>query len=165
MDEKEPEVGLPRGRGPVEGSKVVCMRTNHCLLPQVNLKNEVKEKANMSLGGLLDSFPTLRRYIGIRGALAKRLGLPIVNRMGSGESTGIGIRNFSVLVLAQLCLESLPCIAFQGLSHCLPLSYSLVFQPPSSRAGACKSLLFYYYCYFLYRKCTSRSVVITWRTQ
>lgn len=126
MGEKEPELGLPSGGGPAEGSKTVYMRTNR-LLPQVNLKNEVKEKANMSLGGLLESCITLRRHIGIRGASAKRLGLPIVNRMGSGESTGIRIRSFSVLVLAQLCLESLPCIAFQGLSHCLLLSYSLVF--------------------------------------
>ena len=164
MGEKEPEVGLPRGGGPAAGSKTVYMRTNHRLLPPVNLKNEVKEKANESLGGLLESCTTLRRHIGIRGASAKRLRLPIVNRMGSGESMGFGIRSFSVLVLAQLCLESLPCIAFQGLAHCLLLSCSLVFQLPSSRAGACKFLLFYYYCYFLYRKCTTGSVVITLRT-
>ena len=136
MDEKEPKVGLPGGGGPAEGSKTLCMRTNHRLLPQANLKSEVKEKANMSLGGLLESCTTLRRHIGIQRASAKRLGLPIVNRMGSGKSTGIGIRSFSVLILTQLCLESLPCIAFQGLGHCLLLSYILVFQPPSGRAAA-----------------------------
>lgn len=71
---KNPKVGLPRGGGPpAEGSKTV-HEDQSSSAPKSQPESEVKEIANMSLGGLLESCTTLRRHIGIQRASAKDWG-------------------------------------------------------------------------------------------